>query len=419
MTGSSADQGRTRVVITGLGAITPLGLTAEETWRQALAGQSGVGPISSFDTTDCPVKVAGHVKGFIPANTKEARKFGRFTNLAMAAGQMAFQDAGLDRLSVPIPPERMGVHLGVGIGGLPEMEEECTTLNAKGMRRMSPYFVVQMIPNLAAGQLSILLNLKGPNLSLATACASSGHSLGEAARLIQRGEADVMLAGGAESTICRMGIGGFAAMRALSTRPDATASRPWDKDRDGFVMGEGSILMVLERYDLAKARGAKIYAEILGYGASGDAYHVSAPSPEAEGAQRAIRTALADAGLSSEVIDYISAHSTSTPTGDIEEARCIAKVFASSKSKLHVSASKSLTGHLLGAAGAMSALFAVLSLRDGAIPPTANLKNLDPDCAALGVNFTPQTAVQKPVHYSLANSFGFGGTNASLVFGKV
>ncbi len=417
-----------RVVITGIGAITPLGLSAGATWKSALEGRPGVGNITLFDTKDCPVTLAGEVKGFEPSsishpnwNPKDARRLGRFTLLALAAGLEAYRDSGLESVRARISPERMGINIGVGMGGLPEIEAVHDEFLAKGYRRVTPFFIPQAIANLASGQLSILLDLKGPNLCNVTACSSSAHSIGESCRLIQRGDAEVMVSGGAEAVICKLGIAGFASMKALSTRNDAPekASRPFDKDRDGFVMGEGSAILVLEEYEFARKRGAKIYAEVLGYGLSGDAYHITLPAPEGEGGYRAMKMALADSKLNPEQVSYINAHGTSTPAGDVEEARAIARLFPNGPKHLHVSSTKSMTGHLLGAAGAVESLFSALAIREGKIPPTINLDSLDPGCAELGLDFTAHHAVEKRVDYALSNSFGFGGTNACLLFGKV
>lgn len=431
---------RRRVVVTGIGAVSPLGLTAPESWSNALEGRSGIKPITLFDPKDCPVQFAGEVKGFdvtkpvesplmprpgsgvpltIAANVKEARKVGRFSHFAMVAGIEAYRDSGLDAHRAKIDPTKMGVNIGVGMGGLPEIEEVYDDFLAKGYRRITPFFIPQSIPNLAAGMVSILLDLKGPNLCNTTACTSSAHSIGESMWQIRRGDADIMLAGGSEAVVCKLGVGGFAAMRALSTRNDSpeTASRPYDKDRDGFVLSEGAAVLVLEEYEHAKKRGAKIYGEVLGYGLSADAFHITTPSPEGEGGGRAMDGALKDAGISGRDIDYVNAHGTSTPAGDAEEARAIAKRV--DPKRAHVSSTKSMTGHLLGAAGALEAVFSILAIRDGKIPPTINVENLDPDCAALGLDFTLGKAVSKPVKYAISNSFGFGGSNASLVFGRI
>jgi 3-oxoacyl-[acyl-carrier-protein] synthase II len=441
MTASPAPR---RVVVTGIGAVTPLGLNARETWTNALEGKPGIGKITLFDTTDCPVQIAGEVKGFdvsrptgpfyphathsekgealtMAANSKDARRVGRFVHFALAAGLEAYGDSGLDSHRPNISPERLGINIGVGMGGLPEIEAVHNEFLAKGYRRITPFFIPQVIPNMASGQLSILLNLQGPNLCNVTACSSSAHALGESYRQIQRGEADVMITGGAEAVICKIGIGGFAAMRALSTRNDAPekASRPFDKDRDGFVMGEGAAILILEEYEFAKKRGAKIYAEVKGYGLSGDAYHMTTPAPEGEGGRRAMAMALKDSGLNPDQVGYINAHGTSTPAGDSEEARAIRKLFPNGPKHLHVSSTKSMTGHLLGAAGGIEAMFSILAIQEGRIPPTINVDNLDPACEELGLDFTANRAVDKRVDYALSNSFGFGGTNASLIFGKV
>ncbi|MEO5971214.1 MAG: beta-ketoacyl-ACP synthase II [Bdellovibrionia bacterium] len=436
---SNLSQGKRRVVVTGIGAVTPLGLSAQETWKNALQGQSGIARTTLFELTDCPVTFSGEVKGFDvtrsvgpyqpspgnpvtqAANSKEARRVGRFVHFALAAGLEAYGDSGLDSIRSKISPERMGVNIGVGMGGLPEIEAVHDEFLAKGYRRVTPFFIPQVIPNLASGQLSILLNLQGPNLCNVTACSSSAHSIGESYRQIQRGDADVIISGGAEAVICKLGIAGFAAMRALSTRNDSPekASRPFDKDRDGFVMGEGSAVLVLEEYEFAKARGAKIYGEIRGYGLSGDAYHMTSPAPEGEGGRRAMAMALKDSQLNPEQIGYINAHGTSTPAGDAEEARAIARVFPNGPEHLHISSTKSMTGHLLGAAGALETIFSLYAIRDGRIPPTINLESLDPACEALRLNFTANKSVEKRLDYALSNSFGFGGTNASLIVGRL
>ncbi len=431
-----------RVVITGLGAVTPCGNSAAETWAALIAGRSGLGRITRFDPTGCSAQIAGEVKNFDPARAlpavlhprgpaaeplaqsmtqKDVKKFGRFTHLGAAAAVEAYADSGLDAHRAALNSDRMGVNLGVGLGGLPEMEAMHDTWKAGGYRKISPFFIIQIAPNLLAGQVSLLLDFRGPNMSVASACATSGHSIGEAAAAIARGDVDVMIAGGAESTVTPLAIGAFAQMRALSTRNDAPerASRPYDKDRDGFVLAEGSVVFVLEEYGQAVQRGARIYAEVRGYGASADAYHLSSLAPGAEGSARAMRAALARSGLAPTDIDYVSAHATSTPGGDGEEAAAIAAVFADNKAGLNVSGVKSMTGHLLGGAGAMGLFAGVLAIRDGIVPPTINLENVDPECAATGLNFTPNVAVKRTVRAALANSFGFGGTNASLVVSRV
>lgn len=431
-----------RVVITGLGAVSPVGNTAADTWASLAAGRSGIGPITRFDASGCNARIAGEVKDFdatrplaVPlrprgANTeslnqvftpKDLKKFGRFTHLGAVAAVEAYADSGLDAHRATCNPDRMGVNLGVGLGGLPEMEAMHDTWKTSGYRRISPFFIIQIAPNLLAGQVSLLLDFRGPNMSVASACATSGHALGEAAAAVARGDADVMIAGGAESTVTPLAVGAFAQMRALSTRNDSpeTASRPYDATRDGFVLSEGSVVFVLEDYEHAVKRGARIYAEVRGYGASADAYHLSALAPGAEGSARAMRAAIARSGLQPTAIDYVSAHATSTPGGDSEEAAAIAAVFADNKASLHVSGVKSMTGHLLGGAGAMGAFAAVKAIHEGLVPPTINLTQVEDACAATGLNFTPNTAVKKDVRAALANSFGFGGTNASLVFARV
>lgn len=430
---------RRRVVVTGLGAITPLGLTAKANQDGLLAGRSGIGPITRFDATLCSAKIAGEVRGFeataalpIPLRPrgasgealasaftlKDAKKFGRFTHLGAAAALQAYTDSGLDARRDQLDATRLGVNLGVGLGGLPEIEAMQETWKTGGFRKISPFFIIQIAPNLLAGQVSLALNFQGPNYAVASACATSGHSLGEAAALIARGQADVMIAGGAESTVTPLAVGAFAQMKALSTRNEApeAASRPYDAQRDGFVLSEGAVVFVLEEREHALARGAKIYAELAGYGASSDAFHLSSLAPGAEGSARAMRAALADAGMAASQIDYVSAHATSTPGGDGEEAAAIAHVFSDTKASLHVSGVKSMTGHLLGAAGAMGAFAAVVAIDQGVVPPTINLSELDPVVAALGLNVTPNVAVKKNVRAALANSFGFGGTNCSLIF---
>jgi 3-oxoacyl-[acyl-carrier-protein] synthase II len=437
-----SSQPRRRVVITGIGAVTPLGLTAPETWAGMVAGRSGIGPITRFDASLCSARIAGEVRGLDPCRAlplplrprgatgeavtaaftpKDLKKFGRFTHLGVCAAVEAYADSGLDSARSEIPAERMGVNLGVGIGGLPEIEAMQETFKSGGFRKISPFFIIQIAPNLLSGQASLLLNLRGPNMSIASACATSGHAVGEAAAAIARGDADVMIAGGAESTVTPLAIGAFAQMRALSTRNDAPerASRPYDVDRDGFVLSEGSVVFVLEELEGARRRGAKIYGEVRGYAASADAYHLSSLAEGGEGSQRSMRRALETAGLDPQAIDFVSAHATSTPGGDGEEAAAIAAVFATNLSGLHVTGVKSMVGHLLGGAGAMGLFAAILAIRDGVIPPTINLENLDPAVAALGLQIAANHAVHRPVRAALANSFGFGGTNASIVVAAV
>ncbi len=429
---------RRRVAVTGIGGVTPLGLTAAETWESLGAGRSGIGPITRFDTTGCPVRIAGEVKGFDPTAArfdlrprgaagdpltaalipKETRKFGRFSQIGLTAGVEAYADSGLDGIRETLRPERCGVNVGVGLGGLPEIEVCQETWRTGGYRKISPFLIIQIAPNILSGQLAILLNLRGPNYTIASACATGGHSLGEATRTIQRGEADVMLAGGAESTITPLAIGSFGQMRALSSRNDApqAASRPFDSARDGFVLGEGGVVFVLEEWGHAKARGARIYAEVRGYGATADAFHISGLAPEAEGSRRAMQLALGDARIDPSEVDFISAHATSTPNGDKEEAAAIATLLGPGRARTSVSAVKSMSGHLLGGAGALGALAAVLALRDGVVPPTINLENPEPECAATGLDFTPNVARERTVRVSVANAYGFGGTNSSIVF---
>lgn len=431
-----------RVVVTGMGTVNPLGNTVEESWKRILSGESGMGPITHFDASTCPVRFAAEVKGFDPTLTlerplrpfpggeplsqaipaKDVRRYGRYAQLGIYAGVQAYLDSGLDDARQDLPPERLGVNVGAGLGGLPEIQSVHNDFKEKGFRRITPFFILQVIANITSGQLSVLLNLKGPNHCEVTACATSTHSIGESYRLIQCGEADVMIAGGAESVVCELGIGGFTAMKALSQRNDdpTKASRPFDRDRDGFVMGEGATVLVLEEYERAKARGAKIYGEVVGYGATSDAYHLTSPAPGAEGAGRAMENALLDAGLQPSQIDYVNAHATSTPAGDSGEATAIARVLGGGrKIPLAVSSTKSMTGHMLGAAGSTEALICLLSMRDQRIPPTTNLENLDPVCEGLKLNFVPQKAQPAELKYVLSNSFGFGGTNGTLIFSRL
>ncbi|HXN36101.1 MAG TPA: beta-ketoacyl-ACP synthase II [Opitutaceae bacterium] len=430
-----------RVAVTGMGSVTPVGLSVRQTWESLTSGRSGIGPITRFDPTGCTARIAGEVKAYdptapiatpvhprgrdrdpvtAPLSAKDVRKLGRFTHLGLGAGLEAYIDSGLDSIRDSLPSERLGVNLGVGLGGLPEIVATHEAWRIGGFRKISPFFILQAAPNILSGQMAILLDCRGPNMSIASACATSGHTLGESARAIRRGDADVMIAGGAEAVITQVAVGAFAQMKALSTRNDEPqrASRPYDADRDGFVIGEGAVVFVLEEMEHARRRGARVYAELLGYGATADAHHLSSLAPDAEGSRRSMQLALADGGISPGRVGYVSAHATSTPAGDGEEAAAIAAVFASSRDRLSVSAVKSMTGHLLGAAGALGAMAAVLAIDTGIVPPTANLDNLDPACAALGLDFTAHSAVRKGVDVALANSFGFGGTNASLVFGR-
>jgi 3-oxoacyl-[acyl-carrier-protein] synthase II len=403
-----------RVVVTGLGLITPLGLDVEATWTALCAGRSGVGPITRFDTTDFPVTIAGEVKGFDPTryiDKKEIKKMDTFIHYALAAGQMAVADSGL-RVDA-VGAERVGVYIGSGIGGLQAIEEWHTVLQQKGPKRITPFFIPMSIINMASGQLAILLGARGPNSAAVTACATGNHCLGDAFRLIQRGDADVMVAGGTEAAITPLGVAGFAASRALSSRNDdpQRASRPFDKDRDGFVMGDGAGIMVLESLESARKRDAKIYAEIVGYGTSADAYHITAPPEDGEGAVRCMRAALADAGAKPDDVGYINAHATST-MADAIETRAIKTVFGAT-TKVAISSTKSMTGHLLGAAGGIEAVFSVLAMHREVLPPTINLTTPDPAC---DLDYIPNTARRARVDVAMSNSFGFGGVNACLVF---
>ena len=406
-----------RVVITGIGLVCGVGNTTQEVWSQLLAGVSGVGPIQSFDATGFPVTFAAEVKNFDALNfidKKESRKMGRFIHLAVAATQEAMEQAEL--VVTPEIEERVGVFIGSGIGGFEIIEREHNNLLAGGPRKISPFFIPAAIVNMAAGQVSIRYGAKGPISATATACATSANSIGDSFRMIQHGEADVMLAGGSEAAVTSLTVGGFAAMRALSTRNDDPqgASRPFDKDRDGFVLGEGAGMLVLEELEFAKARGAKILGEIIGYGMSADAYHMTGIAPEGAGAQRSMRAALRDSGIATEDVDYVNAHATSTPAGDGNESKAIEIVFgehALSK-KLKVSSTKSMTGHLLGAAGGLEAGIAAMVLLDQKIPPTINLATPGEDCL---LDYVPNVAIDHPVNVALSNSFGFGGINATLI----
>ncbi|MEO5656995.1 MAG: beta-ketoacyl-ACP synthase II [Nitrospiria bacterium] len=403
-----------RVVITGLGLVTPLGLGVEETWTALCAGRSGVGPITRFDTTDFPVTIAAEVKGFDPEtyiDKKDVKKMDTFIHYACAAGRMAVADAGLQVDASNA--ERVGVYIGSGIGGLQAIEEWHLVLQQKGPKRISPFFIPMTIINMASGQLAIRLGAKGPNSAAVTACATGNHCIGDAFRLVQRGDADAMIAGGAEAAITPLGVAGFAASRALSSRNDdpARASRPFDRDRDGFVIGEGAGVVVLEALDTAQRRNAKIYAEIIGYGASADAYHITAPPEDGEGAVRCMQSALSDGATKPDEVGYINAHATST-MADAIETRAIKRVFGPSP-KQAVSSTKSMTGHLLGAAGGIEAVFSVLAIHRETLPPTINLDHPDPEC---DLDYVPHTARRARVNVALSNSFGFGGVNACLLF---
>lgn len=407
-----------RVVVTGLGLITPLGIGVESSWNSFIEGRSGIGRITRFDASDLPVQIAGEVKDFDPSlyiEQKEIKKMDRFIHFAVAASTMAIEDSGLK--ITDNNAERVGVIIGSGIGGLPAIEHYHKVYLERGYRRITPFFIPMLIINLASGQVSIKFGAKGPNSAVATACATGSHAIGDAFRIIQRGDADVMIAGGAESVITPLAIGGFAVMKALSTRNNEPerASRPFDIDRDGFVMGEGAGIVVLESLDSAKERGAKIYAEIIGYGMTSDAYHITAPAPEGEGATTCMSLALKDAGVDPNVVDYINAHGTSTKYGDEIETSAIKKVFGEHAYKLSVSSTKSMTGHLLGAAGGVEVVISVLSIVHDIIPPTINLDNPDPEC---DLDYVPHKARHRKVNFALSNSFGFGGTNACLLFRK-
>jgi 3-oxoacyl-[acyl-carrier-protein] synthase II len=405
-----------RVVVTGVGLVSALGIGTEETWEGLLAGRPGIGPITRFEASPFSVRIAGEVKSFDPLRfieKKEVKKMDAFIQYAVAASTFAMEDSGLE--IGKDNAERVGVFIGSGIGGFATIEREHQVLLEQGPRRISPFFIPSMIINLAAGQVSIRFGAKGPNSATATACSASAHAVGDAMKIIQRGDADAMIAGGTEAAITAMSVGGFAAMRALSTRNDepARASRPFDKDRDGFVIGEGSGVLVLEALETARARGARIYAELVGYGMSSDAYHMTTPSEDADGARRVMSMAIADAGIRPEDVQYINAHGTSTEYNDRIETRAIKVVFGEHAPRLAVSSTKSMTGHLLGGAGGLEAGIAVLVLRDQKIPPTINYETPDPDC---DLDYVPNVARSARVEYVLSNSFGFGGTNAALLF---
>ena len=407
-----------RVVITGVGVVTPVGNEVEEFWNSLLAGRSGVDKISLFDPSNFSSQIAGEVKNFEPQKyfpPKELRRMERFTQFALYAGKKAWEDAGLNN---KVPPERCGVLVGSGIGALDLVEKQYKVFEEKGPGRISPFLIPLMIANMAAGQLAIYLGLKGPNMCVVTACASGTHSIGEAFRIIQNGKADIMVAGGAEACVTRLGVGGFCALRALSTRNDQPqkASRPFDKERDGFVIGEGAGIIVLEEYERARERGADIYAEIIGYGASCDAYHQTAPDPEGQGAYLAMKWAVEDAGINPEDIDYINAHGTSTPLNDKIETLAIKKLLKDHAYEIGVSSIKSMIGHLIGAAGGVEAVATALAVKNQVIPPTINYEYPDPDC---DLDYVPNQAREAEVKYALSNSFGFGGHNACLVFRKV
>ncbi|MHB1246728.1 MAG: beta-ketoacyl-ACP synthase II [Sulfuriferula sp.] len=408
-----------RVVITGLGIVSPVGIGLQESWGNILAGKSGITRITRFDPALFACQIAGDVKNFDVGqylNPKDARRMDVFIQYGMVAGIEAVKDAGLEVTEENA--ERIGVNIGSGIGGLPLIEETHNTYLAGGPRKISPFFIPASIINMIAGNLSIMYGFKGPNLAMVTACTTATHCIGDSARMIEYGDADVMVAGGAESALSPLGMGGFAAARALSTRNDdpATSSRPWDKERDGFVMGEGAGILVLEEYEHAKARGAKIYAEVVGFGMSGDAYHMTAPVENGEGAARCMRNALKNAGLNPDQVDYINAHGTSTPLGDLAETMAVKRALGDHAYKTAISSTKSMTGHLLGAAGGVEAVFSALSVHEQVAPPTINIFDQDEAC---DLDYVPNTARQMKIDVALSNSFGFGGTNGTLVFRKI
>ena len=412
---------RRRVVVTGLGCVSPVGNTVAESWANLLAGQSGIDTITQFDASAMACRFAGEVKGFnigdyIPE--KEARHMDRFIHLGVAAAAQAVKDSGLptgEALS-PEQAERIGCNIGSGIGGLPLIEATHAEYTARGPRRISPFFVPASIINMISGHVSIQYGFRGPNIAVVTACTTGLHAIGLAARMIEYGDADVMVAGGAEATVSPLGVGGFAALRALSTRNDdpKTASRPWDKDRDGFVLGEGAGVLVLEEYEHAKARGAKIYAEIAGFGMSADAHHMTAP--DVEGPRRAIALALRNAGVNADQVDYVNAHGTSTPLGDVNETNAVKLALGDHAKRVVVNSTKSMTGHLLGGAGGIESVFTTLAVYNQKSPPTINIVNQDPDC---DLDYCANTAREMKIDYALKNNFGFGGTNGSLVFKRV
>jgi 3-oxoacyl-[acyl-carrier-protein] synthase II len=409
-----------RVVVTGLGAITPVGNDVATTWRAIIDGKPGAGPITKFDASKFPVRFACEVKGFDPLqymDRKEAKRADAYAQYAIAGAAQAMADAALTDPGV-YDPDRVGVILGSGIGGLKSFEEQHDIYRERGASKISPFFIPMFIADIAAGLVSMRFNAKGPNYATVSACATSAHAIGDAFRTIQYGDADIVITGGSEATVTPMAIGGFANMKALSERNDSpeTASRPFDQTRDGFVMGEGSGIVVLEDYDHAVRRGAHVYAEIVGYGATGDAYHLTAPAPDGEGAQRAMRRAMADAKLEPTDIDYINAHGTSTPANDLNETKAIKAVFGDIAPEINVSSTKSMTGHMLGAAGAVEFIICTLAVRDCVVPPTINYEHPDPE---LDLNYTPNRAVRRDVEIALSNSFGFGGHNVTLAVRRV
>jgi 3-oxoacyl-[acyl-carrier-protein] synthase II len=411
---------RRRVVVTGMGLICPLGIGVEQSWRALVEGKSGIGPITLFDASTFPTRIAGEVKGFEPEkymDRKEVRRNDRFIQFALAAAELALKDSGLDLAKENL--ERVGAIIGAGMGGLRSLEDTHSEFLEKGVRKIGPFFIPSIIINLAPGQIALRYGLKGPNFSPVSACATSNHSIGDALMYIERGMADVMLSGGAEATLTTLGVGGFCAARALSERNDAPekASRPFDKNRDGFVAAEGSGLLVLEEYEHARKRGARIYAQVAGYGATCDAHHITAPSPGGEGGARAMRQALEDAGLAPTDVGYVNTHGTSTPQGDIAECQAVKSVFGDwAKKGLLISSTKSMTGHMLGAAGGAEAIASIMALCTGVLPPTINVEEQDPEC---DLDVIPNQAREKRVAAVISNSFGFGGTNAVLAFKRV
>jgi 3-oxoacyl-[acyl-carrier-protein] synthase II len=408
-----------RVVVTGVGVVSPLGTGNDKNWAALTAGKSGISTITRFDASEFPVRIAGEVKDFNPEDfidKKEVKKMDLFIQYSMAAAHFAMQDSGLviDESNA----ERVGVLVGAGLGGLPTIERYHEAMLGGGYKKISPFFIPMLIINLAPGHISMKYGAKGPNVSSVSACATGTHSIGDAYHMIKRGDADAMIAGGTESTITPLGIGGFAVMKALSTRNDdpEAASRPFEKNRDGFIMGEGSGIVVLEEYEAAKKRGAKIYAEVVGYGLTGDAYHLTAPAPGGEGAARCMKMALKGAGINPEQVTYINAHGTSTPMNDLYETMAIKATFGDHAKKVMVSSTKSMTGHLLGAAGGIEAVFSLMSMDRGVVPPTINYQEQDPEC---DLDYVPNTARDAKVEYAMSNNFGFGGTNASILFKKL
>ena len=405
-----------RVVITGLGLLTPVGNNVEESWKNIVAGKSGIAAITAFDASQFSTRISGSVKNFDAGeylSFKDIKKMDTFIHFGIAAGIQALEDSGIEVTDANA--ERIGVAIGSGIGGLPTIEKNRDAYVNGGPRKISPFFVPSSIINMVSGNLSIMRGLKGPNISIVSACTTGAHNIGDAARMISYGDADIMVAGGAEMATSALGVGGFAAARALSTRNDdpEAASRPWDRDRDGFVLGDGAGVVVLEEYEMAKQRGAHIYCELAGYGMSGDAYHMTSPSEGGEGAARCMLNALNDAQLNAEDVDYINAHGTSTPAGDIAEAKAVKLALGDHAHNMVVSSTKSMTGHLLGAAGGIEAIFSILALRDQVVPPTINLENQDPEC---DLDFVANTAREMKLSVTMSNSFGFGGTNGTVVF---